>query len=127
MDEFIVMLQKEALFRPLTETEQGIVNIYNKTITLKADNKRLREENEAIRKKIRGNKMADEEIQIHIAIENIIKLRKKYGTFDKAALKLVRGAFEARGLIFEDFEVSQKYTDSGDLRTCYFKLKNGSV
>ncbi len=69
----------------------------------------------------------DKEIQIHIAIDDIIRLRKECGTFDKAALKLVREEFEARGLTFEDFEVSQNYTNSGNLRTCYFKLKNGSV
>lgn len=71
--------------------------------------------------------IVDKEIQIHIAIDDIIKLRKECGTFDKAALKLVREKFEARDLIFEDFEVSQNYTNSGGLRTCYFKLKNGSV
>ncbi len=71
------------------------------------------------------NNKADKEIQIYIAIDDIIKLRKECGTFDKAALKLVREEFETRGLTLEDFEVSQNYTDSGDLRTCYFKPKNG--
>ncbi len=70
---------------------------------------------------------ADKEIQIHIAIDDIIKLRKECGTFDKAALKLVREEFEARGLTFEDFEVSQNYTDSGNSRTCYFKIRKGTV
>ena len=67
------------------------------------------------------------EIQIHIVIDDIVKLRKECGTFDKAATKLVREEFEARGLTPEDFEVSRNYTDSGGLRTCYFKPKNRSV
>lgn len=71
--------------------------------------------------------MIDEEIQISIAIDDIIKLRKECGTFDKAALKLVREKFEVKGLTFEDFEVSQNYTNNGNLRTCYFKLKKGTI
>ena len=71
--------------------------------------------------------IVDKEIQICMAIDDIIKLRKECGTFDKAARKLVREKFEARGLTLEDFEVSQNYTDSGGLRTCYFKIRKGTV
>ena len=66
-----------------------------------------------------------EKIEIKIVLDDIIKLRGKYGSFDNAALKLVKEEFKAKELNFENFEVSQNYIDRGSFRICYFKRKKG--
>lgn len=68
--------------------------------------------------------MNDGEIRICIDLVDLVRRRKTSGSFDTAAVELVQEEFGARGLVYEDFEVSKNYVDSNTIRTCYFKPKN---